>query len=270
MTIDAFWLALLVKIAATASVVVTASVVAERAGPFWGALIACLPVVAGPAYVLLALDADAAFLRTSALSGIAANAATGLFVLMLHWLAPRRSLVLALAGAIVIWLLAILALKATSPWSAMGGLLLNAIVYGAGVRFAAAGGVAVKPVRPAAWLELPLRALAVGLLVAGTVTASRAIGPSATGLAVAFPISLTSLAIVLHRRLGGAAVGQVMANGLKAMPGLALGLLLVAETVVPFGKVAGLIAGLVASCGWSAGLLTARHLARQRTIPGFR
>jgi uncharacterized membrane protein (GlpM family) len=269
MILDAFWLALLVKIAATASVVVLASIAAERAGPFWGALIACLPVAAGPAYVLLALEADAGFIRASALSGIAGNAATGLFILALHLLAPRRGLVLALAGAVAAWLLAILAIRASGPWSAAGGLVLNALVYGAAVRIAVVEPGLAKPALPPRWFEMPLRALTVGLLVAGTVTVSQAIGPSATGLAVAFPISMTSLAIVLHRRLGGAAVGQVMANSLKAMPGLALALLVLSLAAVPVGVEAGLVLGLVGSCAWSVGLMVLRHLALRRAAAGF-
>jgi uncharacterized membrane protein (GlpM family) len=269
MVLDAFWLALLVKIAATASVVVVASVAAERAGPFWGALIACLPVAAGPAYVLLALEADAAFIRSSALSGIAGNAATGLFILALHLLAPRRSILTALGGAVATWLIAIFAIRASGPWSAAGGILLNLVVYGVAVRIATVEATIARPAAAARWFEMPLRALTVGLLVAGTVTVSRAIGPSATGLAVAFPISMTSLAIVLHRRLGGAAVGQVMANSLKAMPGLSLALLVLAETAVPFGVGTGLLLGLGASCAWSAGLMAVRHLSLRRAADGF-
>ena len=269
MPLDLVWLPLLIKIVATASVVVAASVAAERAGPFWGALIACLPVAAGPAYVLLALEADAPFIRASALTGVAGNAATGLFVLVLHWLAPRRGLTLSLAGAVAVWLAAILCLRATGPWSAMGGVLLNVIVYGGALRLSLTGDtVAVAAVLPR-WFELPLRALTVGLLVAGTVTISQAIGPAATGLAVAFPISMTSLAIVLHRRLGGAAVGQVMANSLKAMPGLGLALLVLAETSVPFGIAAGLSLGLLASCAWSAGLMAVHHRRLRRAAMGF-
>jgi hypothetical protein len=51
MTPDLFWLPLLVKIGATVALVVGASVAAERSGPFLGALIATLPVSAGPAYI---------------------------------------------------------------------------------------------------------------------------------------------------------------------------------------------------------------------------
>ncbi len=47
-----------------------ASMVAERSGPLIGALVATLPVSAGPVYVFLALDHDAAFIAQSALASL--------------------------------------------------------------------------------------------------------------------------------------------------------------------------------------------------------
>ena len=71
-----FWLALATKMAITALFVSVATIIAERLGAAVGALVATLPVSAGPVYVFLALDHDAAFISASAvasLSGYAAN-----------------------------------------------------------------------------------------------------------------------------------------------------------------------------------------------------
>ena len=57
-----FWLSLALKMAVTAGFVVVAAMVAERAGPAIGALVATLPIAAGPAYFFVALDHDAAFI----------------------------------------------------------------------------------------------------------------------------------------------------------------------------------------------------------------
>ena len=51
-----FWYGLVLKMAMTATIVVTASVVAERTGPFIAALIAALPTAAGATYIILALE----------------------------------------------------------------------------------------------------------------------------------------------------------------------------------------------------------------------
>jgi hypothetical protein len=63
---DPFWLTLLVKMLASAALVVGASLVVERAGPLTGAMIATLPISAGPNYVYLAMEHGDAFLRASA------------------------------------------------------------------------------------------------------------------------------------------------------------------------------------------------------------
>lgn len=57
----AFLLTLALRMAITAAFVVSASVITERLGPVIGALVATLPISAGPSYVFLALDHDAAF-----------------------------------------------------------------------------------------------------------------------------------------------------------------------------------------------------------------
>ena len=60
------WFVLAMKMAVTALVVTTATIVAERLGATVGALVATLPVSAGPVYVFLAIDHDAAFISSSA------------------------------------------------------------------------------------------------------------------------------------------------------------------------------------------------------------
>jgi hypothetical protein len=65
---------LAVKMAATAAVVVAASIIAERVGALVGAMVATLPVAAGPAYILLAIDHDASFIADSTLMSLAVHA----------------------------------------------------------------------------------------------------------------------------------------------------------------------------------------------------
>ena len=72
-----FWLSLALKMAVTAGFVIVAAMVAERAGPPIGALVATLPVAAGPAYFFVALDHDAEFISQARIGSIAAHAATG-------------------------------------------------------------------------------------------------------------------------------------------------------------------------------------------------
>ena len=57
-----FVFTLIVKMAVTAAFLLLATVVAERAGPLVGGLVATLPISAGPVYIFLALDHDAHFI----------------------------------------------------------------------------------------------------------------------------------------------------------------------------------------------------------------
>ena len=61
-----FLLTLGFRMAITAAFVVSASIITERSGPAIGALVATLPISAGPSYVFLAFDHDASFIAQGA------------------------------------------------------------------------------------------------------------------------------------------------------------------------------------------------------------
>src|SRR5258708_6479972 len=86
----AFILTLALRMAVTAAFVVSASVITERSGPVIGALVATLPISAGPSYVFLARDHDAAFIAEAALA-TPINAITIFLCLTYVVLAQRRS-----------------------------------------------------------------------------------------------------------------------------------------------------------------------------------
>src|SRR6202045_5497188 len=97
-----FILTLALRMAVTAAFVVSASVITERSGPVIGALVATLPISAGPSYVFLALDHDAAFVAQGALASLPINAATIFLGLTYVVLAQRRSALVSFAGAIAV------------------------------------------------------------------------------------------------------------------------------------------------------------------------
>jgi len=67
--------ALAAKVAGAVVIVIVAARLAERAGPFLGAMIATLPVSTGPIYVFLAMDHGAAFIAQAAVTSVASTAA---------------------------------------------------------------------------------------------------------------------------------------------------------------------------------------------------
>src|ERR1700694_1778226 len=94
-----FWYGLALKMAMTATIVVAASVAAERSGPFIAALIAALPTAAGATYIILALEHPPAFIAATAIGSFGAGAAVSVFALVYAALAPRHGIVLSIGGA---------------------------------------------------------------------------------------------------------------------------------------------------------------------------
>lgn len=255
--IATLWLPLAFKALATALLVVAASAAAEALGPFWGALIASLPVSAGPAYVFLAMQHGDGFVAASALSSLVANASTGLLLIVYGVLARRMPPWQSLGSAIAAWLATSLAAHQL-VWTPLAALLLNLVVYGVGFVLLNVARSAQPNPAPSARrgrLELPARALAVAGFVSVVITASSMLGPSATGMAAVFPVSLISLIVIVRRRMGGPASSLLAASALRAMLGFGMTLLALHLAIQPWGAPIALVVALSVSVFWSVGLL---------------
>src|SRR3954463_10834371 len=117
-----FLLSLILRMAVSAAFVVIASMITERSGPAVGALVATLPVSAGPSYLFLALDHDDAFIAQSALASLPMNAATILMCLVFVHLAQRRGLSVSLAAGVSVWFV-FAALVRSFEWMLAGGIV---------------------------------------------------------------------------------------------------------------------------------------------------
>src|SRR5262249_23746718 len=117
-----FLLTLILRMAITAAFVVTASIITERSGPVIGALVATLPISAGPSYVFLALDHDAAFIAEGALASLPINAATIWLGLTYVVLAQRRSALLSTTAAVAVWI-ALASIFRQFHWTLAAGLV---------------------------------------------------------------------------------------------------------------------------------------------------
>ena len=122
----AFWLALLLKMAVTALFVIAASYAAERAGPVVGAMIATLPIAAGPAYFFLALDHDAAFIAQSALASLVVNVVTSIFALVYAALAQRHGRAASVLPALITWFVLAYAVRSIE-WTTLTTRLASAL-----------------------------------------------------------------------------------------------------------------------------------------------
>jgi hypothetical protein len=93
------------------------------------------------------------------------------------------------------------------------------------------------------------------------------LGAEATGIAAVFPISLTSLIIILRPRIGASASALLAATALRAMLGFGLMLLALHLAIRPWGTATALLVALLVSLAWSAGLLVLRRRRNANPIP---
>src|ERR1700756_5927690 len=98
-----YFLILAFRMVVAAAFVVSASFITEHSGPVIGALVATLPISAGPSYVFLALDHDAAFIARGALARLPVNAATIFLGLTYVLLAQRHGLLVSAGSALAVW-----------------------------------------------------------------------------------------------------------------------------------------------------------------------
>jgi hypothetical protein len=162
-----FILTLGLRMAITAAFVVSASVITERSGPVIGALIATLPISAGPSYVFLALDHDASFIAQGALSSLPINAVTIFMALTYVVLAQRNSALVSCGAAVAVWV-ALAFTARTVHWSLAGGLLANAVAFSICVPILRRFRHVKMPLITRRWYDIPLRASLVATLVART------------------------------------------------------------------------------------------------------
>ena len=187
----AFLLTLGLRMAITAAFVVTASIITERSGPVIGALIATLPISAGPSYVFLALDHDAAFIAEGALASLPINAATIFLGLTYVVLAQRHSALVSCLSAVAVWIV-LASIIRSLQWTLLGGLIVNAIAFAICVPLLRHYRHVKMPLITRRWYDIPLRASLVATLVATVVTASGWVGPKISGIIALFPIVFTS------------------------------------------------------------------------------
>ena len=249
-----FLLILLFRMAITAAFVVSASVITERSGPVIGALVATLPISAGPAYVFLALDHDATFIAEGALASLPINAATIFLALTYAALAQRFSIWVSAGAAVIVWLVLATIIR-RFEWTLSAGAIVNVVTFAICVPLMRPYmHVKKMPLIARRWYDIPLRAGLVAMLVATVVTTSGWVGPKISGIMALFPIVFTSLMVILHPRIGGLPTAAVIANGAWGLMGFGLAIAVMHVAALRFGSAIGLSLALATCIGWNLGL----------------
>lgn len=253
-----FAFTLIVRMAVTAAFLLAATVTAERAGPLVGGLVATLPISAGPVYIFLALDHGAHFIGESALGSLVSNGINIVFALTYALLAQKRSLVVSLSGAFAVWTV-FSWLTGFVPWTLPAAIVFNAAVLAVSLWLSASLRHVRSPQVKARWQDLAMRAAMVALLVGAVVTLSYHIGPVASGNLAVFPIVLSSIILILHRRVGGPATAAVMANAVIGLGGFGIACMTLNLTADALGAVLALGLTLAVSVGCNLLVFLVRH-----------
>src|SRR5580692_2187339 len=258
-----FILLLALRMAVAAAFVVTASFITERAGAVIGALIATLPISAGPSYVFLALDHDAAFIAEGALASLPINVATIFLALIYVVLAQRHNALVSWSGGAVVWL-AIAALSRTIHWTLAEGVAFNLVAFAICIPLLSRYRHVKMPLITRRWYDIPLRAGLVATLVATVVTLSGWVGPVVSGMIALFPVVFSSMMLILHPRIGGPATAAVIANSGWGLLGFGAAVAVLHIAALRFGSMIALSLALTTSVSWNLGLwwIGRRRLAR--------
>lgn len=257
-------LALGVRMAAVAVFVLIVALLSERIGPFFGAMVASLPVYTGPVYLFLAIDHPPEYLSRVTIGSLAACGVIPVFVLAYALMARASYRMLpSLAVGLASWLACAVFVQ-FNDWTLVEALLFAIPIYAVSVLLARHFTSAV-PLKPAgrSWIDLPLRVLLVSG-VAGLVNAMSPFLPAKlTGILSIMPTVTTALILVLHGRIGGLATAALLAHSVGGLIGMLLAVTLVGLTVVSWGPALSLSAALAVSISWNLMLILAMH-ARAR------
>ena len=252
--------ALAVRMAAVAVFIVIVALISERVGPFFGAMVASLPVYTGPVYLFLALDHPPDFLARVATASVAAFAVIPIYLLIYGLLAHAgKSMLLSLAAGSAAWLACAVFVQ-LYDWSLPEALLFAVPIFSAALLLAPRFTDAV-PLKAGArsWIDLVVRVLLVTIVVGIVNALSPFVPVQLTGILSIMPTVTTSLIVVLHNRIGGPATAALLAHSIGGLIGMLLAITLVAATVVSWGRALSLSLALAVSVSWNLMLIAAKH-----------
>ena len=245
---------LLVRVVATAAIVIGITVAVERLGAAIGGALAGLPIVIGPGFFFIARDHSAAFTAEAATASLLSLCATETFLLGYAAAAGRCRPALALGLATLGWFSVAMLLSQVppSPPLALALFLVAAVLARRlGRRFLRESARRRVPGGPGLLLA---RGLAAGILVAAaTLTASR-LGADWSGFIVTYPIGLSVVAVTLHQRAGAGTVVATLHAAMLGVASLAAFSLTLASLIEAGGALPSLLAAFVASVAVTSAL----------------
>ena len=257
---------LLLRMGLVALFVVLVALVAERLGPFLGAMVASLPLYTGPVYLLLALEHPPAYISPATVSSVAICGAKPVYLFTYASLARRHGAWLSVGAAFLAWA-AFGALLQTHAWSLGEALVLVTPIFAVAIVLARHFTRGVAPRRAERrWTDLVLRAVLVAVLTGVVIVASRHVPPRVTGILSVAPILMSSLVLVMHPRVGGIATGALLAHTLGGLVGMVIAFAAVNLAIEPIGLWPALALGLAITLAWNLMLIALRAVRARRNL----
>ncbi|MGE0768420.1 MAG: hypothetical protein AB7L90_18335 [Hyphomicrobiaceae bacterium] len=255
---------LLLRMGLVALFVVLVALIAERLGPFLGGMVASLPLYTGPVYLLLALEHDASYIEAATVTSLAICGANPVLVLVYALLARSHGAWISIGTALAAWAACGVYVQA-QEWSLVGAVLFDIPIYVVALWLARSftRGVAIRS-SPRRWSDLVLRALIVASLTGAVIVISRHVPPAVTGVLSVTPILMTSLVLVMHPRVGGAATAALLAHTLGGLVGMVIAFAAVNLTIPRLGLWPALSLGLAITVLWNVTLIAMRSFAGRR------
>lgn len=225
----------LIRMLATAAVIIAVTCSVELFGPVVGGILAGLPITLGPGFYFLIAQAPTAFIGQAAAYSLLSLCATQCFLLTYILTAQHTQPARALTFAILSWG-AVAALLHPLPPTLWLGASLFALTTLFCLR---RGRIAIQPAEDtegkAGLVSLLLRGLLAGLLVAGVTAASHLLGATTSGLLLSFPIGYSVISVTLHQKIGRITATTTLYSALIGTTSLAFfcGVLSLAISVAP-------------------------------------
>jgi uncharacterized membrane protein (GlpM family) len=263
----ALWL--VARVALIAMFVILVAALAERLGPFLGGMVASLPLYTGPVYFMLALEHDADYIGAAVVGSLAICGAAPVFCLAYCVVAHRFSAPVCLAISIAAWG-ACAAIVRSHTWTLVEALLFVTPIYFVSVALARGftRGVALRKAERK-WMDLPLRAGLVAITAGAIIWASSMMPPQLTGIFSVLPVIMSSLMMILHPRIGGAATAALFAHTLGGLVGMVAAFTLVGLIIHRVGVPVALSLGLVVTLAWNLLLILVKRLTAPPPAPAM-
>lgn len=245
---------LLTKLIATALVVIGVSVSVGKLGARLGGILAGTPIVLGPGYFFMLQDWPTEFIQAAAVATLHALIATLLFSISFVMTAHRLGAMASLGVATLCWF------PAAFLFSLMpGGIVVAVLIYG--VVLLLAEGIRLKltlsqstVVATSGWLDLVLRGLLAGVLVAVATTLASRSGPLLSGILVGFPVGLFTIGWTLHDHYGPDVARTTVAAAQQGMLSLVAFAVVIASLVGHVHPMLTFLFALLSSLAVSASL----------------